>query len=287
MAEQDPGKEAPEHTPDASAPKKVATFLVFTFLLSSVFYYLITTSFAADHMEILIWSLMWCPGVSAIATRLLFQKNLNGCGFSWGETRWQILGILLPVALGFVMFAPVWLTGLGQFNGENAVQIFSVSYLPVCAVSIIISCFTALGEELGWRGLLVPEMSKCMTFTCVCLISGAIWAFWHYPLILFGPYHGAGPAWVSLLIFTPEVIAMGIVLAWLRQKSGSLLVTVFFHGFWNYFILAFYPALTTGNSATTLVLGEFGWAALVITIPLALIFWHFRGSLPGAEKTGA
>lgn len=195
--------------------------------------------------------------------------------------------MLLPIAMGLVMFAPVWLSGIGSFNAEHAMSLLSVKSLVVLVVTIIVSCLVALGEELGWRGLLVPEMSKFMTFTRVGLIRGAIWALWHYPVILFGPYHGAGPAWFSLLIFTPEAIALGFVLAWLRQRSGSLWVAVFFHGFWNYFIQGFYPGLTVQNSATALILGEFGWAALFITVPLALIFWHYRGSLSCAGRAGA
>lgn len=80
------GDESKDRTPDsasgAAAPKKVATFLMLTFLLSSVIYYLVTTSFAVDNMQVLIVLLMWCPGVAAIATRLIYQRNLNGFGFS-------------------------------------------------------------------------------------------------------------------------------------------------------------------------------------------------------------
>lgn len=41
---------------------------------------------------------------------------------------------------------------------------------------------TAAGEEIGWRGFLVPELAKGLPFTAVALVSGIIWAAWHYPI---------------------------------------------------------------------------------------------------------
>jgi len=35
--------------------------------------------------------------------------------------------------------------------------------------------------------------------------------------------------------------------------------------------------MKVGNSTITQILGEFGWAVFVVTIPFALVFWHFRG----------
>jgi uncharacterized protein len=39
----------------------------------------------------------------------------------------------------------------------------------------------AAGEEIGWRAFLVPELAKVLPFTGVALVSGLIWAAWHYP----------------------------------------------------------------------------------------------------------
>ena len=47
------------------------------------------------------------------------------------------------------------------------------------------------GEEIGWRGFLVPELAKVLPFTGVALVSGLIWASWHY-LITAVVYRNAG-----------------------------------------------------------------------------------------------
>jgi membrane protease YdiL (CAAX protease family) len=35
----------------------------------------------------------------------------------------------------------------------------------------------AAGEEIGWRGFLVPELARVLPFTGVALVSGAIWGW--------------------------------------------------------------------------------------------------------------
>src|SRR2546430_1382585 len=37
---------------------------------------------------------------------------------------------------------------------------------------------SALGEEIGWRGFLVPELARSMSFSAVALTTGIIWATW-------------------------------------------------------------------------------------------------------------
>jgi membrane protease YdiL (CAAX protease family) len=89
-------------------------------------------------------------------------------------------------------------------------------------LGLLEACPPALGEEIGWRGFLVPELAKTTTFFNTALISGAAWALWHYPLIIFGGYNGGTSIPYSLFCFTLAVIAISFPMAWLRLKSGSL-----------------------------------------------------------------
>jgi hypothetical protein len=59
--------------------RRIVVFLVLTYALSSIFYWKII----AGGMEALpVLGLMWCPGVAAIVTRLVFQRNLRGIGWA-------------------------------------------------------------------------------------------------------------------------------------------------------------------------------------------------------------
>jgi uncharacterized protein len=279
-------------TPGSPANPKITvlTFVILTFAFSSVFWYLtaVTPLVAANGSMLLVYTVgsMWGPALAAVATRLIFQRNLKGFGLRAGKPVWLAAGILLPIAAGLLMFGSAWLSGIAPFNTDKAAIVFSLSFVPVFLYAIVFNLFAAAGEEFGWRGFLVPELARFQGFTSLALISAAIWTAWHLPLMFFGTYHGTGSIWYSLAVFIPSVMGAGLILAWLRIMSGSVWVAILFHGFWNYFIQVFYPALTVTTPDGTLMLGEFGWFVAVFYVALALVFWHFRDRLPELPAEG-
>jgi len=286
-----PSSSAPAPLGPVTSPKiTVLTFVILTFLFSSAFWYQITVlpPVSANATLLLMYTIaaMWCPAIAAIITRLVYQRNLKGFGLYPGQARWLVIGMLLPVAVGFFIFGSAWISGIAPFNNIKAATLFSVAFIPPFLSMLLFNCFAACGEELGWRGFLVPELTRFMGFTELALLSGAIWTAWHFPLMFFGTYHGAGPIWYSLAVFIPSVMGAALILAWLRLASGSVWVAVLFHGFWNYFIQQFYPALTVTTPGGTMMLGEFGWFVALVYVVLALIFWHFRTRLPKLPVQG-
>ena len=74
------------------------------------------------------------------------------------------------------------------------------------------------GEEIGWRGFLVPELAQVLPFTGVALVSGLIWASWQYPITAV-VYRDAGlPSWFWLLTFTFVAVAISFAQAYLRLR---------------------------------------------------------------------
>ncbi len=57
--------------------------------------------------------------------------------------------------------------------------------LPVTLSVLVFGLLGALGEELGWRGFLLPKMIAA-DFPHPYLASGIVWAMWDIPLIAFG-----------------------------------------------------------------------------------------------------
>ena len=121
----------PATTPGLTNPKQVvAAYLVLVFALSSIFWYIISArpQFAVDSGLLRYSSalLMWCPAVAAIVTRLFFQRNLDGFGFKIGELRWWLLAIVIPIAVGLVMFGTAWVTGIAPFLPDKAAAMLAV-----------------------------------------------------------------------------------------------------------------------------------------------------------------
>jgi membrane protease YdiL (CAAX protease family) len=155
-----------------------------------------------------------------------------------------------------------------------------LDFLYLATAGVALSCISALGEELGWRGFLVPQLAKVTSFTRVALASGAIWALWHYPILLFSIYHGAGPLWYSALCFTVMVIGMSFLFAWMRLKSGSVWTGMILHASHNLFVQAFFDPQTRHSKFTDLWTTEFGAGLALVGIALAMIFHRKRHELP-------
>jgi membrane protease YdiL (CAAX protease family) len=279
----------PAHPPLTTDPKRVVcAYLLLTFALSAVFWYFLIAQpqWAVDsgllrHSGFL---LMWCPAVAAIGTRLLFQRNLNGFGLRPGELRWWFLAMLIPIAVGLVMFGTAWSTGTAPFLPEKAAAMLTLPVLGTILVGICTNIVSATGEEIGWRGLLVPELGRFTEFTQVALLSAFIWGCWHLPIMVFGSYHGSGALWFSIVTFFLSMVGGSTIFAWIRLRSGSVWPAAILHGFWNYFIQQFYPAITATTEAGAAMVGEFGWYTVLISIILGLLFWHLRSMLPAMPK---
>lgn len=129
----------------------------------------------------------------------------------------------------------------------------------------------ALGEEIGWRGFLVPELNKVVGFTGVSVISGLMWAAYHFPVLLFGDYNKGAPAWYSLTCFTLMVVADSFILAWLTLRSKSLWPAAILHGSHNLLIQSIFTPLTRDTGHTNYIIDEFG-IGLVVTVGIAAFF---------------
>jgi membrane protease YdiL (CAAX protease family) len=146
-------------------------------------------------------------------------------------------------------------------------------------VGMVGSTARALGEEIGWRGFLVPQLKRVSSFTTTALVSGVIWASWHVPLILFADYKSSTPAWYSVTCFVVLVIGMSFLFAWMRLRSGSLWPCAFLHASHNLFIQAILTPLTTDTGKTAWAIDEFGGALALAGIAIGIVVWTKRGAV--------
>jgi membrane protease YdiL (CAAX protease family) len=279
----------------------ITVFLVLTLGFSSIFYFLIAKSGqVGGGWGAYIGCLMWCPGLAALLTCKYLRRDLSSLGWNWGKSRYQIACYFIPLAYGAAIYGFVWLTRLGGFYDSKFVERFSdafglgpirpwvsivLYFFFTATITVIRDCATVLGEEIGWRGFLVPELAKRNSFAATAIISGFIWALWHYPIFLLANgYDGGTPVWYYLPLFTVLLPAISFVWTWMRLKSGSLWPGVVLHAAHNTFIQEFFDPLTVAKSKTRYVAGEFGVALLVISILMAIYFWRRRNELTPAAQ---
>jgi membrane protease YdiL (CAAX protease family) len=270
----------------------ILTYVVLTAGLSSILWSLMMarhTLRVGGSAGVL--ALMWCPAIAGFITRLLFQRTLRGVGWRLGAARYEWAGYWIPIAYASAVYVPLWIGGYADFSKLPAkIMSIDLSGLPtpvaflgyllvLTTVGLLFDSFAALGEELGWRGFLVPELAKVTSFGRLGALSGIIWATWHIPLILAADYHGANPPWYSTICFVVMVVAMGYVIAWLRLRSGSVWPAMLLHASHNLFVQALFDPLTRSTPFTNYYIGEFGAGLAIAVVVVALMIWRRRGEL--------
>lgn len=264
--------------------KEIITYVILTFSLSLIGYYLVINSKVIGISPfIAMLCLMWCPALSAIITSLAYEKNIRGIGWKLGRVRWLVIGYTLPICYSTLAYGIIWLFGFAIINPNYQFNIFSLIILGT-----LFNIAFAAGEEIGWRGFLVPHLYKLTgSFTKTSLITGIIWSVWHFPLIISGVYLAKMPMDFQLLFLVITVTAMTFPISWLRLKSGSVWPAVLLHASHNLYIQRVFDPLTIENSSLSkYMIGESGVVMMVILIGTAVIFWQLRGRLPNQRLAG-
>jgi membrane protease YdiL (CAAX protease family) len=259
--------------------KPVLIFLGITLALSAILYIPII-GMGMGLQASLNLGIMWCPGLAAIITSLICYKSIKGLGWHWGKTRWQLLSYFLPFGYAGMVYGLVWIFGLGQLDYKTLSDMITVpGVIRLLILATLGTGITALGEEIGWRGFLVPEMAKDLDWVRVSLYSGVIWILWHTPLILFSDYHSNTPIWFGWLCFAVMVMGTNFAYTWLRLKSNSLWTAVLLHGGHNFIIQVMLDPLTLNTGQTFYFTTEFGIGLAVAGVIVGVIFWRFGDPL--------
>ena len=155
----------------------------------------------------------------------------------------------------------------------------SITYAP------LLNALTGLGEEIGWRGFLYPQLKARFGRTKGWILGGVIWGMWHWPLIwLIGYEYGAaagnaagyfGSPVTGMIVFCVFTVALGILCDWLYERSGSIWLPSVCHGAVNaVFGIPLMICLTDTGSARLLGPAPNGLIAgipLIITAVILLL----------------
>jgi len=254
------------------ATKRIVTYLILVFGLSAIFYFLIIQNGGLDGAgAFYVFPLMWMPALAALITTFIYQRNIRGLGWGLGKPKYYLIAYFLPILYAGIAYGVVWLLGLGDVDFK---QLGTGGLLQVVTIGVLTALLTAVGEEIGWRGLLVPQLARMNTFARTSLISGVIWGIWHIPLIIGGGYSSGAPTWFAITCFMILITGMSFAFAWVRLASGSIWPAALMHAVHNSFIQSGLDKITVDNGSTEYFTTEFGLALAVMGIIVAFIFWR-------------
>lgn len=187
----------------------VATSISASTILGKVLLFLGT--FSPAIVAIFLTSREGSTAVSALLGRIFHWR----VGF-----RWYLFaaGYMAVIKLIVALLHRV-ITGAWPRFGQEAWYIL--------IIAMIFSTPVQAGEEIGWRGYALPRLTERMGLPAASILLGVIWALWHLPLFF---VHGADTYHQPFFLYTVQVTAISVAMAWLYARTGgSLLLTMLLH----------------------------------------------------------
>ena len=147
---------------------------------------------------------------------------------------WYAVALFLPLAL--------YLTGMAfqfaitrvppDFTDVFARNLFGQgASLWVFVIPFFLFDVFLNGEEIGWRGYILPRLQSQRSALVSSLIIGVIWGLWHIPKFLTA---GSNQSSMGLGIYMLDTVARAVLFTWLFNNTrGSLLLVTLFHAAWN------------------------------------------------------
>lgn len=170
-----------------------------------------------------LFGTVWAPTAAALILTLILGGRAS-CGQLlrrlWrapADARWFVAAAVVP-------FAVVWLGVLSARALGDLAPRPGVSLWPSIIGMQMIS--GAVGEELGWRGFLLTNLSRRVGFTMAAMLSALLWSAWHIAGAFFP---GLGPQLAPLIPFLTFVGVFGVFLAFVFARTGQVLAPMLAH----------------------------------------------------------
>ncbi len=169
---------------------------------------------------------------------------------------WYLALLLMPAAAVLGVFLNAALTGTpADFTKVMADQLRPPGFSRLAFVlPFFLTDLISNGEEIGWRGYVLPRLQAKHSALAAALITGVIWGLWHIPKFL------THWDWGYFVLFMLDTIAKAVFLAWMYNGTGgSLLLVAMAHAGWNTTSI-FIPVASTVSAQN---LGALGMQVLV------------------------
>jgi len=223
-----------------------------TWAIESPLVFLTDSITATQGLVIVILASNVPSAVAIVLTAMVFGRGalrkLLGRLLIWRVNPfWYLVVFLGPVALtGGVV-------GLNALMGGPALSLGMTLVGAAIFFAFSVVPGSALGEEIGWRGYVLPRLQSRMSALSAALLIAPIWGLWHLPLWLTGEPGRTPTLYTGFLV---SAFALSIIFTWVYNSTGgSLLMIVLLHA--------------TVNLPLTLVRDDLGPHA---TVPVLLYF---------------
>lgn len=253
---------------------EIPLYLIITFLFTWIFW---SIAFTLNGAFRLVGAFM--PSVMAIIFTSYFYGKKGIKELLKKLTIWKVNPLFYVFALFYTaasIYIPSFIcisTGANyKIHINNQISVFHLNNpFTILAFFLAIIVFGGpLGEELGWRGFVLPKLQKKFTPLISSIILGFIWTCWHIPMFLF---HIEGYN-INFIVYLLQTIYLTIIITWLyNHTNGSLLIPILYHSVDNFILSICFPEFLNYFNRYTIIY----WIMQLIVL-LCIIFDMIRKS---------
>jgi hypothetical protein len=193
--------------------RKIILFVGITFGLTLMFHILIPLT---KNPKGFLGFAMIIPFLSVILVQKIIYKKkiIPTLGLSIGQFQWYFIAIIIPIFL--------------SLNFNWTLEQFFIKMM----IGLTISTFSALLEEVAWRGFLRRELNGISKVKAY-FVTALIWSIWHIPVAVL--YRFSDDIFVNTILYCGQLFLFSFIINWLRDKSNSVIPASMFHGMLNVF----------------------------------------------------
>jgi membrane protease YdiL (CAAX protease family) len=194
-------------------------------------------------------------------------------GIGLGRAGWRTwpAAIVLPFVLCAGAYGTAVALGVGRLDVDiaNATPSWAIDLV----LAAVIGTVFILGEEIGWRGYLLPRMQQLSSKRRAAVVTGFVHGCFHLPLILLATtYNTEGSRWVAAPVAVAVITAGGVFYAWIWDRAQSVWPVAIAHNTVNtVFELGSTAVVATGGTTVAYVAGETGFATLGVCVIAAAV----------------
>ncbi len=204
-----------------------------------------------------------------VAGLLLTRKELGTAGFKElvaRITKWRVEPVYWMAAVSPILLLLIMAVLMGFTGGDwpDLGMLGRVDFLPDLGIGSVVLWLATygFGEEIGWRGYLLPRLQRDRSAWSATLVLWAIWAGWHIPSFFY--LHTVANIGM-LLGFLLGILAGAVLLTWLYNSSGgSILIVAVWHGLFDYVTAC--TECKSGLTAAVISSLVMVWAVIVFVI---------------------
>lgn len=206
----------------------------------------------------------------------------------WSGKKGGVAAVLIPIVPLAAGYGIVWMTGWSVLSVPADFEGIPWKAFPVALVLLFIKamCMESMGEELGWRGYLLPRMLG-MGEKKAMLLNGLIHGLWHFPVIINTTrYHDGENLWVILPLALLSTVFLAPVIGTLRLRTGSVWSASMLHTSHNLFWLVLSVLFAAQSPAARVIAGDMSAVGILFYAGLTLYLWRSRKAAAGGHKSG-